>query len=80
MPKNEFQIAIVEDKTCWVEMWSGSRRDGKMRPTSGFVGTVRYRGDVSQLLPWIILGQALQVGKNTVKGCGWYRLVYDWKN
>ena len=72
------QITVEKDQTHWKEMWSGSRRDGRMRPTSGFIGTVSYSGDVSELLPWLILGQAMQVGKNTVKGCGWYRLVYEW--
>jgi hypothetical protein len=73
------RIVIVHQNTHWVEMWSGSRRDGEVRPTSGFVGEVQYKGDVSRLLPWLILGQALQVGKNTVKGCGWYRLIYQWR-
>ncbi len=73
------EVSISEDATHWAEMWSGSRRDGVMRPTSGFVGTVCYRGDLTRLLPWLILGQALQVGKNTVKGCGWYRIRYQWR-
>jgi hypothetical protein len=72
-------IEMAQNGTRWVEAWSGSRRDGKMRPTSGFAGAVRYTGDLSRLLPWLILGQALQVGKNTVKGCGWYRLTYEWR-
>jgi hypothetical protein len=73
------RIMITRQDTHWVEMWSSSRRDGEIRPTSGFAGQVRYSGDVSRLLPWIILGQALQVGKNTVKGCGWYRVMYEWR-
>jgi len=72
-------ITLAEDRTRWVEMWSGSRRDGEMRPASGFVGEATYTGDLSPLLPWLVLGQALQVGKNAVKGCGWYRLHYDWR-
>ncbi len=73
------QVTISHRDTRWIEMWSGSRRDGEIRPTSGFTGQVQYNGDVSRLLPWLILGQALQVGKNTVKGCGWYRLIYEWR-
>jgi hypothetical protein len=73
------QVNIIENKSHWVEMWSGSRRDGQIRPTSGFVGEVRYRGPLSALLPWLILGQALQVGKNTIKGGGWYRVAYEWR-
>ncbi len=73
------QVTLAEDNTRWVEMWSGSQRAGAMRPTSGFAGLATYEGNVSQLLPWLVLGQALQVGKNTVKGCGWYRLRYSWR-
>lgn len=71
-------VNTVHDGTHWVEAWSASRQQGKMRPTSGFVGRVEYEGSVGDLLPYIILGQALQVGKNVIKGCGWYRIHYQW--
>jgi len=73
------QIALEDDRTRWQEAWSGSSREGMMRPTSGFIGEAHYSGDFSQLLPWLLIGQGLQVGKNTVKGCGWYRLDYQWQ-
>lgn len=72
-------LEIEQEQTRWVEMVSGSRRDGQMKPTSGFVGQVVYTGHVEKLLPWILLGQSLQVGKNTIKGCGWYQLRYEWR-
>jgi hypothetical protein len=68
------EVTLLEDGTAWVEMWSGSRRQGTMRPTSGFAGRVVYGSVHPQLLPWLLLGQGLQVGKNTVKGCGWYHI------
>lgn len=67
-------VKIVDDQTRWVEGWSGSRRDGRVKPLGGFTGTVTYRGDLGPLLPYVLLGQALQVGKNTVKGGGWYAM------
>ncbi|HML22996.1 MAG TPA: CRISPR system precrRNA processing endoribonuclease RAMP protein Cas6 [Aggregatilinea sp.] len=73
------RVTLAENDTRWIEMWSGSRRDGAMRPTSGFAGRAVYEGDLSRVLPWLVLGQAIQVGKNTVKGCGWYRLRYAWR-
>jgi hypothetical protein len=72
------QVKILKDQSQWQEMWSGSRRDGEMKPASGFVGQVSYQGDFEELLPWILLGQNLQVGKNTVHGGGWYEVLYDW--
>jgi len=71
-------VRIVQDNTRWHESWSGSRRDGMVKPLGGFVGTVHYEGDLSQLLPFILLGQSLQVGKNTMKGCGWYEITFQW--
>lgn len=68
-------VEVVEHHTRWEEMWSGSRRTGQRTPTSGFVGRVAYKGVDEVLLPWLLLGQSLQVGKNTVKGCGWYRMA-----
>ncbi len=73
------QVRIVQNDTTWSESWSGSRRDGWMKPTSGFMGIVRYEGRIAELLPWLLLGQALQVGKNTMKGCGWYQILYEWR-
>ena len=31
--------------------------------------------DHRQLLPWLLWGQVTQVGKNTVKGNGWYEVA-----
>ncbi len=68
------RVRLAVDETHWVEAWSGSRRQNARRPTSGFVGRVVYEDVSLALMPWLLLGQGLQVGKNTVKGCGWYRV------
>lgn len=73
------QVQVVENETRWHESWSGSRRDGRTKPLGGFVGMARYEGPLQELLPYILLGQSLQVGKNTIKGCGWYDVVFQWK-
>ncbi|MBN8593106.1 MAG: CRISPR system precrRNA processing endoribonuclease RAMP protein Cas6 [Anaerolineae bacterium] len=73
-------VELVEDRTRWVEMWSHSRRDGTDKPTSGFRGEAVYRGNFRALLPWLLLGQATQVGKNTIKGAGWYEIVSAWRD
>jgi hypothetical protein len=72
------EVQMVDDATRWREAWSYSRLEGRGKPTSGFVGRVRYNGALGPLLPYLLVGQALQVGKNTVKGCGWYQLTYQW--
>lgn len=73
------EVSIVRDATRWQEAWSYSRYEGMGKPTSGFMGEVSYQGEVAPLLPYLLLGQGLQVGKNAVKGCGWYELVYQWR-
>ena len=64
-------VKLVEADAHWEERWSGSRRTDSYQPTSGYVGTAQYRapGEALQiLLPWILLGQGLQVGKTHDQG------------
>jgi hypothetical protein len=68
-------VKITEDETRWVEAYSGSRRQGRSTPISGLVGRVGWVGDMRRLLPWILWGQSLHVGKDAVKGNGWYQVL-----
>lgn len=72
-------VKTVRDNTKWQESMSHSTREGMDKPLSGFVGRVEYRGDLREILPFVLLGQALQVGKNIAKGNGWYKVDYMWK-
>jgi len=42
---------------------------------AGFTGTITYRGELSPFLPWLKVGELLHVGKGTVFGMGWYRVM-----
>lgn len=68
-------VQTVAQNTRWVNVRTGSRRTNTGKKISGFVGDVTYSGPLEPFLTWIIWGQSLQVGKNTVKGDGWYELV-----
>lgn len=68
-----WKIAFKE--TEWVDVWSGSRRTGKVTPVGGLRGTVRWEGDIQPLHTWLLWGQSLHVGKDTVKGNGWYKVI-----
>ena len=72
-------IQIVTDETHWQESWSHNRRDGTDKPNGGFIGKVTYVGNIAPLLPYILMGQGIQVGKNAVKGSGWYDVIYEWR-
>jgi hypothetical protein len=69
------QVETVEDRTRWVELASGSRRLGRATPASGYQGEAIYRSQHwPMLLPWLIWGQSLHVGKSAVKGNGWFTI------
>jgi len=72
-------VEMTQNNTQWRENWSHNRMDGTDKPTSGFIGQARYAGNIAPLLPYLLMGQGLQVGKNVVKGAGWYEIVYEWR-
>lgn len=68
------QVRTVEDSTRWVDLESYSRRRDARTPIGGFVGRAVFEGPLTPLLPWLIWGEYTHVGKNAVKGDGWYRI------
>jgi hypothetical protein len=69
------QVRLIESQVEWVDLWAPSGRTGQRTPLGGFVGRAVYRGaDWKALLPWLVLGQAVQVGKLTAKGNGVYEI------
>lgn len=68
-------LRVAYDETHWAEAFSGSRRTGRVSPISGLVGRVRWEGEVAPLLQWLLWGATLHVGKNAVKGSGYYRVI-----
>jgi hypothetical protein len=65
------KIEILNDYTVTYGMQRSNRYS---RSIIGYIGEVIYTGDFADLLPYIFLGQYLHVGKNIVKGCGWYAI------
>jgi len=69
------KVERESDQTHWWDVKGLSTRLGRPQPLGGFVGRVTYlAGDWAPLLPWLIWGASTHVGKNAVKGGGWYRL------
>jgi hypothetical protein len=69
------QVRLVDQSTQWIELWGPSGRTGRSTPMGGFIGSATYRSkrwDI--LLPWLLLGQGVQVGKLTAKGNGVYQV------
>ncbi len=67
------RVRLVEAQIRWVEVWSGSQRRGTRSPLGGIVGRAVYAAEREvwrALLPWLLWGQLVQVGKSAVKGNG----------
>jgi len=68
-------VELTEDRTQWVELDSYSTRRNAHTPLGGFLGQATYQGDLRPFLPWLVWGQFTHVGKDAVKGSGWYTLT-----
>lgn len=70
------RVRTVADDTQWMEVSSWSGRQRRKQWLSGIVGTATYRArEWADLLPWLVLGQATQVGKLAVKGNGVFEVI-----
>lgn len=67
----EQQIA-VEDRTRWVDVVGYSSRQRRALPLGGLIGTATLLGDLAPLRELLVWGSLIHVGKNAVKGDGWY--------
>jgi hypothetical protein len=73
-------VKLVQDFTQWIDLESHSRRLGRHTPVGGFVGTAAYQASPATwqaLLPYLVWGQEVHVGKNATKGDGWYEVRVD---
>jgi len=81
-------VVLVRDECRWQEVRGHSTRLDRAQELGGLMGTATYRlsqtSQVSktyevspwrELWPYLLWGQVMQVGKNTVKGAGVYQLV-----
>ena len=71
------QVTLIEDDTHWWDVQGRSSRLEREQQLGGFIGLATYSAPPElwpPLLPWLIWGMSTHVGKNAVKGSGWYRL------
>ncbi|AGB40922.1 hypothetical protein Halha_0961 [Halobacteroides halobius DSM 5150] len=69
------EIELVKDNTSWQSWERYSNRQNKRIKMKGLVGEVEYKGNLEKFLSYLILGQYVNVGKNTVFGLGNYKLI-----
>jgi CRISPR-associated endoribonuclease Cas6 len=68
-------IRCTKDETRWQELKSYSNRQKQSTSIGGLIGTATFEGDLTPFLDMLIIGELIHVGKNVVKGSGWYKIV-----
>ena len=68
-------VGVAEDRTRWVDVVSTSVRQQRRTPIGGLVGEATFVGDLAPLHELIVWGSLVHVGKNAVKGDGWYSIA-----
>lgn len=65
---------VHNDTLQWVDVVSFSGRQGRSTPIGGLRGRITFEGDLAALRELLVWGSLVHVGRNAVKGDGWYRI------
>lgn len=69
------RVKVTDNHLTWEELRSYSTRRRAESPTSGLMGSVALKADDwSPFWSWLLWGQFVHVGKDAVKGNGWYEI------
>ena len=69
------EVRVVDNRLAWEELRSYSTRQHRATPMGGLIGKITLEAeDWTSFLPWLTWGQFTHVGKDAVKGNGWYRI------
>jgi hypothetical protein len=68
------KVYLAHDETRWVDIHSYSARQRQKMPIGGFVGRASFVGSIATLHELLVWGEVLRVGKNIVKGAGFYHI------
>jgi hypothetical protein len=63
-------VRLVERRLVWRDLFRASGRHGRLLPMGGLVGEVVLEGDLAPLLPWLVWGTLVHVGKDAAMGNG----------
>ena len=67
-------VECVEDTTYWDDLHSYSRRLQRTTPIGGIQGKATFAGNLAPFRELLAWGELIHVGKNTVKGNGWFKI------
>jgi hypothetical protein len=71
------QVELAKNYTVFKRWTRYSNRQQKKLPVEGIIGFALYKGCLDEFMPWIMLGEQVHVGKNTVAGLGKYSLHFN---
>lgn len=69
------QVRIQNEKLSWFDWERYSNRQETKMKMGGFIGSITFRGNLEQFLPYLVLGEYIHVGKGTSFGLGKYRIL-----
>lgn len=72
--EKSLEVSGGEHDVRWWDLHRWSSRQEKDLIHGGIVGNLAYQGEMTPFLPWLALGQWLQIGSKTTFGFGVYRL------
>ncbi len=73
--KKAESVQVVVSDLKWYDWERYSGRQQTRMKMGGWIGEVTYRGDFSELYPYLLMGVDLHVGKGTSFGLGQYEIV-----
>lgn len=68
------KVSLEKDHTQWVTLYGYSTRQQQKIFLSGFTGQASFVGELAELQELLVWGELLRVGKNIVKGAGFYQI------
>lgn len=75
MAKKAKEIKTEESSLTWHDWERYSTRQKTRMKLGGLKGKVTFKGDFKEFLPFIVLGESINVGKGTSFGLGKYRIL-----
>ncbi|MCZ7361405.1 MAG: CRISPR system precrRNA processing endoribonuclease RAMP protein Cas6 [Candidatus Methanoperedens sp.] len=68
-------VKTVHSDLQWRDWERYSQRQGTRMKMGGFVGEMRFEGDLAEFNPFLKIGEFLHIGKGTVYGLGKYEIL-----